>query len=533
MLNGYFMLEKKADGMYLVVYPPQDMGTPCDPVEVTKYLDTYNIDYSKNTVYDCTKAAEAGDQPKSVRITTLQAGNIDESLSVSLTAESMSAVARFYPPSTGGRKCTREDILRQLARQGIKFGIDDAVISQFLSERKYCTSYVVAEAELPVEGSDASIEYHFNTDLSRKPKLNEDGSVDFHQLDTVSLVEQGMTLATLTPAVQGKPGTDVLGRPIKPRKVVIKFLRQTKNAHLTPDGLKLISDVNGHAMLIEGQVFISDTYVVPANVDASTGDVTYNGNVEVTGNVNSGYRVEASGDVVVNGVVEGAEIIAGGQIILKRGIQGMTKGVLKAGTNIISRFIESADVTAGGFIQTESIMHSNVSAGAEIIVKGRKGFVTGGSIRSGKFISAKTAGSVMGTNTNLEVGVNLTLANEAKALEQEYASLSEQIDKANKVIIFISNKIKQHEQLSPEKLEQFQTLSSQKRAMENRVGEIMERLDKVNEELDNSIGGYILIDDVIYPGCKVTVSNVTTFIRTETKHGRLVRDGADVRVKAY
>ncbi|MBQ8038297.1 MAG: DUF342 domain-containing protein, partial [Lachnospiraceae bacterium] len=51
-----------------------------------------------------------------------------------------------------------------------------------------------------------------------------------------------------------------------------------------------------------------------------------------------------------------------GHIILKRGIQGMDRGVLKANGNVISRFIESATVEAGGYVSADAIMHSNVSA---------------------------------------------------------------------------------------------------------------------------------------------------------------------------
>ncbi len=530
MTNGYFKLDKRKDGAYLMVFPPEDMGNSVDPVEVTRYLDGFNIDYEKNVVYDVVKNCT---EPKEVRLTTLQLGNIDETVFVSMTNEATSAIARFYPPSTGGRLLSKDDIIYQLGRQGVKFGIDEEAISLFLNDRKYCTSYILADAEMPEEGSDAVITYHFNTDLSRKPKQNEDGSVDFHKLDNVCLVEKDQCLATLTPAVHGKPGTDVMGRPINPKKVQVKFLRQSKNTHLSPDGLNLYCNCNGHASLVEGQIFVLDTYTVPANVDASTGDITYNGNVEITGNVNTGYKVTATGDIIVNGIVEGAIIEADGQIVLKRGIQGMSRGVLRAGTNIVSRFIESAEVSAGGFVQTESIMHSKVSAGGEILVRGKKGFITGGSIRSGKYIEAKTAGSVMGTNTNIEVGVNINLTEEVKRLEEEKKGFEEQIDKASKIIFFISKKIKDREALTPEKLAQFQSLSANKKELENKLIQITERINKIYEELDNSVGGYILIDDVIYPGCKVTVSNVSTFIRSETKHCRLVRDGADVRVKGY
>ncbi|MCR5331011.1 MAG: FapA family protein [Lachnospiraceae bacterium] len=533
MRNGYFQLEKRNDGAYIVIYPPEEGGELCDATEVTRYLDGYNIDYAKNVVYDTVKNCNEVLLKRDARITTLSVGNYDESLQLNIHPDAMAAEVRFYPPSTGGRDFNKDDIIHQLGRQGVKFGIQEDVIEQYLLDRHYCTNYTLAIAQPAVEGHSAVIEYHFNTDLTRKPKLNEDGSVDFHQLDNVSHVEAGQVIATLTPADFGTPGTDVLGRPIKPTKVNVKFLQQVRNTKLSADRLQLICEVNGHASIVEGKIFVSDTYVVPANVDPTTGDIMYNGNVHINGNVNTGYRVEATGDIIVDGIVEGAELIAGGQIVLKRGIQGTGRGRMKAGSNIVTKFIESATAEAGGFIQTESIMHSTVTAGGEVVSRGKKGFITGSTVRSGKNIQAKTIGSTMGTDTTVEVGVNMALSEEQKRLEAELAEVTASIDKAAKIIAFISNKIKNREQLPPEKLEQFQQLSAKTKELEKRSTQIGDRLTEILNELENSVGGYILVDDIIYPGCKVTVSNVTTFIRKETKHCRLVRDGADVRVAAY
>ena len=531
MRNGYFKLDKRPDGTYLIIYPPEEAGTFVDGTEIVNYLDGFKLDFEKSAVYEALKKC-TGPDPVELRLTTLQLGNIDEILSVD-SPDGLAAMVRFYPPEKSGSKMTYEDVVHALAVKGIKSGLNEDEIRKFLRERQYCTTYVLAEATLPEEGRDAVIEYHFNTDLTKKPKLNEDGSVDFHQLDTVSHVEKDMVLATLTPAIQGKPGVDVKGVPIKPRNVQVKFLRQVKHAHLSPDGLQLICDVNGHVMLVDGQIFISDTYTVPANVDPTTGDIDYNGNVQVEGNVNTGYKVTATGDIIVNGIVEGAELNAGGQIILKRGIQGMARGKLTAGTNIVTKFIESAEVSAGGFVQTESIMHSTVTAGSEIIVKGKKGFITGGSVRSGKCIEAKTIGSVMGTNTVLEVGVNMNLANKLKQLEAEKIETQKLMDRDDKIILHFTNKIKNHEEVTPERLAQFQQVAGERKELDKKMEDMTRQIENITVELDNATGGYILVDEIIYPGCKVTVSNVTNYIRTETKHARLVRDGADVRVAAY
>lgn len=61
-------------------------------------------------------------------------------------------------------------------------------------------------------------------------------------------------------------------------------------------------------------------------------------------------------------MIEGACIEAGGNIIIARGMNGMAKGILKAGGNIVAKFLENATVSAGGYVNTESILHSNVTA---------------------------------------------------------------------------------------------------------------------------------------------------------------------------
>ncbi len=70
------------------------------------------------------------------------------------------------------------------------------------------------------------------------------------------------------------------------------------------------------------------------------GNINFPGDVEIKGNVISNLTVTATGNIEILGAVEAASIIAGKNIVLKTGIQGMDKGVLQAGGNITARFIE-------------------------------------------------------------------------------------------------------------------------------------------------------------------------------------------------
>ena len=56
---------------------------------------------------------------------------------------------------------------------------------------------------------------------------------------------------------------------------------------------------------------------------------------------------------------------------------------------------------------------------------------------------------------------------------------------------------------------------------------------ELEEEIESTQnGGRIVISEVAYPGVKMTIANVSSFIHNETKHSAFVRDGAEIRIRA-
>lgn len=526
--NSYFQLVTKEDGTYMKIFEAEDGGETLFYDEISNYL----ID---NKIYEYDKVAvgRALTDVKGVteaKLTSTVISPINESIKIVLSEDRMYAKARFYPPTNNGLILTRDDIVSSLVKAGVKYGLDESAISSFMRDKHYCTDYILAKATPPVPGRDAVITYHFNTDLTLKPKRNEDGSVDFHQLDMISHCSKGDLLATLTPMDPGKPGIDVCGTIIRPAKVNNKVLRHGNKIHLSEDGLQMFSEVDGHVSLTDGRVFVSDTYEVPADVDASTGDITYEGNVVIKGNVITGYSVKAKGDIEVNGVVEGAYIEAGGQIVLKRGMQGMNKGILKAGSNIITKFLENTEVIAGGYVSTESILHSKVSAKGDIIVGGRRGFVTGGEIRSGTMISVKTAGSHMGTATLLEVGTDPRILEEFRELEKKLAIMITDKEKLAQSIMMFRKKLAMGNQITEEKREYIKQITQNNIMLETQIKEARKRYEDLKIEMDNNTSGVIKVSDIVYPGTKIVISGVIHFIREETHYSKFIKDRADIKV---
>ena len=521
--NGFFQMLHKEDGTYLKFYPPVTGGEKINIDDVMYYLHHIKMEeFDPVELKNAISSTVNG--PTEWKVSDEKMYQESEYLKLTVDQKKTKAIARFYPPSNKGKLLTRQQILNELEHKGIRHGILEHNIDIYLKARQFCTDFIIAKATEPIEGKDAKITYHFSTELSSKPTINEDGSVDFHRIDNINHIEAGALLATLEPADLGKPGIDVSGNPLKQTKVAVKILKHGRNIHLSEDQTKMYSDVAGHVSLVEDKVFVSNTYEVPADVSTATGDITYEGNVYVKGNVITGFKIEAKGDIIVDGVVEGATLIAGGQIVLRRGIQGMNRGILRAEGDIVTKFIENSEVFSCGNITTDAIMHSEVFAKGDIISAGKRGLIIGGSVKSEGNISMKVAGSTMGTKTLIEIGMAPELLEEYYSLEKQMTSMAEEIEKYSKTIGIYDKKIKKREKLEEDKRKQYQIAKKSVELLEQNIASAEERSRELREEMEAHSHGRIKVNQIAYPGVKITITNTVYFVRGEMHRTQFVKE---------
>lgn len=525
--NGYFQLVVKNGATYISFFPPEGDGERLNASEVIQYLNKHHIpDVDVRKINHCIMSVK--DEPAEMIVCDKEVLPERQSLSVQIAEDKMSAIARFYPASNQGEVMTVEDIVSDLVVAGVKFGIRKEIVEKFLKEQKYCTDYEIAVGKEPVQGEDAVITYLFNTEIGHKPKENDDGSVDFHNLNNIARVVAGDILAQLKPEVPGVPGMTVTGEPIKPRDVKKLKLRYGKNIERSEDKLTLKTLISGHASLVNDQVFVSDVFEVE-DVDVSTGDIVYDGNVMVKGNVRSGFLVKANGNIDVNGVVEGAKLISEGDILIKRGIQGMGKADLQAKGNVVAKFIENATVEAGGFVRTDAVLHSRVSAKGDIEVDGKKGFITGGVVRSTNLISAKSIGSPMGTATVIEVGVDPILKERLQVMEREIAESEKIISTAKPVVIAFGKRMGAGEKMSRDQLARAQMLQRTIDENEKRIIENCKEVEEIRGLLELETEATVRVRSNLYPGTKITISDVSYFVKDNMGFCRFTKEQGEVK----
>ena len=135
-----------------------------------------------------------------------------EAVAVRVSEDEMKANVTVAPPDSG-EEVTKDKVIEELNKIGVVHGIDEEAIDDIFTYGSYNVEVVVAKGTPPSDGTNAKIEYKFDTSAEKKAKVqvDEHGNVDHRQTNLVESVEEGTLLATKVPAVHGEEGMTVMG----------------------------------------------------------------------------------------------------------------------------------------------------------------------------------------------------------------------------------------------------------------------------------------------------------------------------------
>lgn len=526
MANQYFQFVWKEQEAFLHFFPATDGGKRLDINEVTEYLVLRQ--YTQYDIKELNRAITNFDVESEVKVGVWDGNEVREQMKMQISLDKMKVTCRFYPPSEGGQLMDTKEIISQLNFHKIKYGINQEQILAFVSNRTYCTDICLAQGTMPVHGKDAKIEYFFNVNHNMQPKRNEDGSVNYKELNTISHVKKGDLLARVIPMDCGKSGKNIFGEEVKPRSVKNATLKYGRNIIITEDNMELYSDVTGHVSLIDDKVFVSDVFEIPADVDTSTGNIEYEGSVLIHGSVKSGFVVKASGDIIIEGDVEGAEIYSDSQIIIKQGIHGMYKGVIEAGMNVIARSIENATIRAKGFVEAEMILHSQVDAGSAVRVHSKKGLIIGGTVRAKNSIEADNIGNDMETVTVLEVGIEPHKKERYIELTKEVKNRTQEIEDTKVILNNYASLLKKGEHIPQDKLKYAQKLAAELKVKSDENEAIKDEVRSIYSEMLLSDQSYVSATGSVHPGVTVGISDLSYVVKDKKTHCKFKKQNGQV-----
>lgn len=427
------------------------------------------------------------------------------------------------------QEINREMIDEALANKGITYGICNDEIDKFVAEKKYYTDLTVAKGLRPVNGVNGELEYHFKTDNDIAFMEREDGTVDYKELGLVQNVSEGQVLVSVIPPTPGKEGITIFGQPVGYREGIFPELPAGENTIVSPDKLLLKSAIDGCVEMVGKTVMVSDVYVVKGDVNLSVGNISCKGSVVVQGDVQEGFIIEAGKDITIKGMIEGATIICGGKVTISNGMNGMNHGTITAKGDVVSKYIENATVYSESTVYADVILNSHIKAKENVVLKGQKSSLIGGTCEAGKCIYA----GYIGTHTNAKTNIII----ESPALENLLLPTNDVSDKIDNVILEIERQKMSQDDLEdaiqqltsnpPEGIDSKGTIKKlmlQKSSVAGKITELEQLLAELQKENSKVFEYKVVATKVCYTGTKINIAYMSLNIDDDYQNSKFYVD---------
>ncbi len=320
------------------------------------------------------------------------------------------------------KKSSVDEYVKFLNTNGITFGIQFDKLNM-VSALKIGQGIVCAQGQPPGATQQPKIDYFFPLSAQNVLETLEGCCVDLRETSVINNAESGKILAVTTPGILGTNGVDVNGNTVLAEPLHEVEIIVGDFVELTSDGLKAVAKTSGLACCVGGAITIVPKIRISGDVDYSVGNIKFGGDLEIHGNVLSGFTVKVDGSLTISKNIENANIKVGKDLFVGGNVFGRGECKLEVGGKAVLNEIDSATVDVlGDLLVCNGIRHSTVRCGGRIEVTANNGVIVGGDVSAFGDIKVSNLGNAIGTLTSVSVGVDPFIRQQieiaAKAIEE-------------------------------------------------------------------------------------------------------------------
>lgn len=410
-----------------------------------------------------------------------------------------------------------EQLKQHLKQHKIVFGIKEDAL-QRMTAQSICNKRVcVAHGTQFQRGIAGYIEILLDTSKTGVPQLRENGSVDHKELHHVINVVKGDALLRRVPPQYGTEGMTVFGKPVPaplPEDAVLYEGPGTKISEHDTD--LLVAAFDGAATFYpDGTVEVRTHKIINGNIDYTTGNLTFSGDLHIKGNVRQGFSVKAEGNLTIEGDVEDSFLTSGGTIRISRGTSGAGNGIISCEGSLYVRHIENFTVNAQKDIfVADTILHSSVTTQKSITAK----TIIGGQISFGHSLHAESIGAVSETKTVLKIGILHLLFQQKKLLHEKLNELQPQIHSNKEAMyVLVRESMDDNGQIPQSGLVELELLKQKEEKIISQIKELKEHLEKIEKESALNVPHEIKAS-VIFPNTIIRFGLQEKIIKEKLQH---------------
>lgn len=412
-------------------------------------------------------------------------------------------MAAFIRLPVGGQ-VTTQDLRKALAHEGVRAGISPAALHEAVTGQRG-VFYQIAWGHRPSESPEGAplVVLKFPRSKGEPPSRIEVGPGfrdEWKRLRDRGAVGAGDVLAFLRNVDRYPRALTVTGDQI----IFVEFppdVQPGKNASLSKDGTTVIAARPGIPYQSDSGLGVCDHIEISGNVGSLTGDIAFPGDLSIRGNVEAGFRVAATGDILISGNLYGSAATRG-RIIVSGGINAPGESV-ESGKGVSCRFCENSLIrSAGPVVVSEACLHSVIETDAHFEAAGEKGRIVGGLIRASVSVRAGTVGSAMGISTVVEVGISPKLRHEHARIQRELEKVRSELAEAERTGRRPAQSANDFDVIR---------LYRMKKLLRDQEMHLTDRLLSMNDSLSRLSGGYFEALHVL-PGVRLVMGiDVTEF----------------------
>jgi uncharacterized protein (DUF342 family) len=468
----------------------------------------------------------------------------DSTFKITWDTKGMQAFIECTPAYGSGLPLSARDILNELEHVGIKFGINQALINQLVdqvnSQKITEKQVVIASGKLPVNEKKGAVTFKFET----KPTDYEfsilpDGKIDYKKSKSILTATIGQLLAHVGPSIPGVAGTDIFGE-------TVAFENANDDSDLIAgSGVMVSTDEHGtnYVAAISGSIILNgaildvvNMYVVEGDVDYTTGNITFNGNILISGTVIDGFEVTADGDIFVSKIVESAKLVAGRDVIVKGGVLGRSKGLISAGRDIRIGYAQNAHLEAQGNIYIGNYaVNSYIATSKQLIMLEKRGSVIGGEVFALRGIDVRSLGSENATKTYVEAGTDYLILRMVKEMNAVIEFCEQNVRKINEALKTLASKLASGTELTPTLRSSMQKALDKKRDLEHRKKRVMSKRNDLQNAALEKDKCYVKVKDICYADVTIKIKEFRLIVAKERDHIKFYDDlkAGDIGIGAY
>jgi len=244
------------------------------------------------------------------------------------------------------------------------------------------------------------------------PEILENGDVNYYNIHLIHPINKGDWLGEMLDATPGTPGKTIEGVTIIPKAgKQLKLDFDKKSVMEVYDAEKKTTTLHS---LKQGAIFydrntiqVRDCFNIEKNLDYGTGNVHFNGFVNIKGTVDDNFELTASKDIQIMSdlgvgkvnLIESHE----GSISIQGGVAGKDQAIIKAKKDVFVKYADHATIECEGVLHVGFYLNNCTVKAREVIVAGKRARIIGGKTEADIRVTADEIGNNTAILTYIKV----------------------------------------------------------------------------------------------------------------------------------